>query len=108
MRRKDFIPQSILIVVAQFLEQRSCGLRRRRLIMHDSIHPQVIVHNISNSLCIGRGTRAAAPDGVVDLCQFVCYTVCDVGAGGGTGVGAENDALVECDSHAGLDSVSRV
>ena len=61
----------------------------------------MVLHNVGDGLGVGGGTGAAAPDGIVDLGEFVCDTVGYVGAGGSAGVGAEDDAVGEIDGHAG-------
>ena len=48
----------------------------------------MVVNDVGNGLRIRGGARPAAPDGVVDPGQFVSDAVGNVGAGGGTGVGA--------------------
>ncbi len=60
----------------------------------------MIVYNIRNGLGVGGGAGPAAPDSVVDLCEFVGNAVGDVGAGGGTRVGSEYDTVGEVYGHA--------
>ncbi len=60
----------------------------------------MVLHDVCDGLGVGGGARPTAPDGVVDLGEFVCDAVGDVGACGGAGVGAEDDAVGEVDGHA--------
>ena len=103
----------IFVIITQLLEQRGRRLHARRLVVRDPVHAQVVLHDVGDGLGVGGGARAAAPDGVVDLGEFVGDAVGDVGAGGGAGVGAEDDAVGEVDGHAvwwaeGLEEVKVV
>lgn len=60
----------------------------------------MVMHYISNGLRVGRRPRPAAPYCVVYLGEFVGYSVCDVGACCGAGVGAEDYALRKRYGHA--------
>jgi len=93
-------PQLVLIRITQFLEQRRRRLRARRLPILHPVHAEVVLHDIGHGLRIGRRARPAAPDSVVHLGQLVGHAVGDVGAGGGAGVGAEDDASGEGYCHA--------
>ena len=55
--------------------------------------------NISYRLCVGSGSRTAAPDGIVHLCQFVGDSVRNIGSCGGTAIGTENNSVFEVDGH---------
>lgn len=57
--------------------------------------------NVGHGLGVGRRPGSAAPDGVVHLCQFVRHPVGNVGTGGCSTVGAQNNAILEVDCHAG-------
>lgn len=46
------------------------------------------MHDIGNGLGISCRAGPTAPDGVVDLCEFVRHSVRDVGAGRGSRIGA--------------------
>ena len=94
------VPQLVLIIVTQLLEQRRRRLHARRLIVCDPVHAQMVLHDVGDGLSVGGGARAAAPDCVVDLGQFVRDAVGDVGAGGGARVGAKDDTVGEVDGHA--------
>eukprot|EP00985_Skeletonema_marinoi_P002880 scaffold1177_cov100-Skeletonema_marinoi.AAC.2 len=58
-------------------------------------------HIIRKRLRIRRRSRAAAPNMIVELGNFITGAVGDVCAGGDAGVGGEDDALVELDCHDG-------
>lgn len=71
----------VLVGVAKFLEQRCCRLCSRGLVVGGAVHAQVVLDNVGHRLCVGCRTGSAAPDGVVDLCEFVRDSVCDVCSG---------------------------
>ena len=81
-------PQLVLVIITQLLKHVRLCLRRRRFLVRDAVHAEMVVDDISDGLRIGGGARPAAPDGVVDAGQFVGDAISDVRAGGGTGVGA--------------------
>ena len=56
--------------------------------------------DVGHSLGVRGGTRSAAPDGVVHLCQFVGDSVGNVGTGGCSTVRTQDDSVFEVDSHA--------
>ena len=56
--------------------------------------------NVGHSLGVCGGTRSAAPDGVVHLCQFVGDSVGNVGTGGCSTICTQNDSVFEVDGHA--------
>ena len=102
-----YLPQPVFIIITQLLEQG-----RRRLgsgsafalpmvsrILH-AVQTEVVGDNVGDCLGVGSRTGPTAPDRIVDLGQLIGYTVGNVGACGGTGVCAEDDAVVEADCHA--------
>ena len=60
----------------------------------------MILHNVGNSWGVGRGTRPATPDGIVDLGQLVRDSVGNIGACGGARIGSKNDSVAKGDGHA--------
>lgn len=102
-------PQLILIRITQLLEQRRRRLRARRLPVLDAVHAEMVLHDIGHGLRVGRRAGPAAPDGVVHLRQLVGHAVGDVGACGGAGVGAEDDARGKgyCHASGGVKSGGR-
>lgn len=99
-RTREYTPQHLLIRITQLLEQRSSGLRRRLLTVHDAVLVEVVSDDISHGLGVCGGTAAAAPYCVVDLGEFVCDSVGDECAGCGAAVCAEDYAVFEVDGHA--------
>ena len=95
------LPQLILIAITQLLKQRRRSLRTRSLPILHPVHPQMVADDIRHSLCIGCGAGPTAPNGVVYLRELVGYTVRDIGAGCGSGVCAEDDAVGESYGHDG-------
>jgi hypothetical protein len=60
----------------------------------------VVGDNVCHSLGVCGRTRAAAPDGVMHLCQFVGDSVGNVGTGGCSAVSTQDDTVFEVDRHA--------
>ena len=61
----------------------------------------MVADNIGYRLCIGSGARPTAPDGVVNLRQFIRHTIGDISAGCSTGICSKNDAVGKCYGHYG-------
>lgn len=80
--------QHVLVGVANLLEQRRGGLRRGRGVVDGGVEAQVVLDHVGDGLGVGCGAGAAAPDGVMDLCELVRHAVGDVGARRRPGVGA--------------------
>ena len=78
--------ERILVRIAELLKNGCRGLCRRWLVVGGAVHLQVVLYDVSDSLCVRRRTRSTAPDCVVDLCELVGDSVCDVGAGGRSAV----------------------
>ena len=99
------LPQHILVVIAQLLEDGGGGLCSRRLVVVDAVHVQVVLDNVCNCLGVCGRAGSATPDGIVDLSEFVRNTVGNVSTGGGSAVCAEDNTILEVDGHAGDGSV---
>jgi hypothetical protein len=99
------VPQHILVVIAQLLEDGGGGLCGRSLVVVDAVHVQVVLDNVCNCLGVCGGTGSTAPDGVVNLGEFVGNAVGNVSASGGSTVCAEDNTILEVDGHAGNSSV---
>ena len=73
----------------------------------------MVLHNVGDGLGICGGAGSAAPDGVVNLGELVCYSIRDVCAGGCSAVCSEDDTVFKVDGHAvrtldnASDSVAR-
>lgn len=91
----------VLVGVAELLEYGCGRLRCWRLVVSGPVHAQMVMDNVGHSLCVGSGARPAAPDGVVDLCEFVGDAIRNVGPRGRPAVGGEYDTILEVDGHAG-------
>jgi hypothetical protein len=74
--------ERVLVRIAELLEDGRRGLCRWCLVVGGAVHLQVVLYDVSDSLCVRRRARSTAPDCVVDLCELVGDSVCDVGAGG--------------------------
>lgn len=80
--------QTILVRVANLLEDGRRRLRHGRLSVTHGEHAELVLNNIRDGLGVGGRARAAAPYCVVDLREFVGYSVGNIRAGRGSGVGA--------------------
>mmetsp|Transcript_5635 Transcript_5635/g.10191 ORF Transcript_5635/g.10191 Transcript_5635/m.10191 type:complete len:209 (-) Transcript_5635:48-674(-) len=91
----------VLIFVTQSTHQMRCHLHLRRTSGLDGELRQVMADVIRQCLGVGGGARAAAPNVIVQLGDFVGSAVSDIGAGGYAGVGAKDDASIELHRHDG-------
>ena len=105
---KDTLPQHILVLIAELLEQSRSHLCTGGLIVCDPIHVEMVAHNICHCLSVCSRTGSTAPKGVMDLCQFVGDSIGDVCSGGRPTVCAQDHTILEVDGHTGgfVNSIS--
>ena len=100
MASRSSSPELIFVVVTQILEEGGGRLRRRRLVVGDAVHPQMVVNDVGDRLRIGRRTGSTAPDGIMNLGQLVRHPIGDVCPRRRPTIGSQDDSAVEGDGHA--------
>lgn len=80
------LPQLVLVVVAELLEDSCSCLCSWLLIVRDGVCVEMVLYDVCHSLCVCCGSRPTAPDGIGHLCELVRDTIGDVGSSGGSAV----------------------
>ena len=81
------VPQGVLVIVADLLEDGGGGLGGGGLSVVHGKQAQLVLYDVGDGLGVGGGAGPAAPNGVVDSGQLVSDPVGDVCTGRGSRIG---------------------
>lgn len=88
-------PQSVLVGIANLLEDGSGRLGSGRLAAVHGEESKLVLYDIGDGLCVSGTTGSAAPYCVMYSGKLVGYAVRNVCAGGCAGVGSCNQGLAK-------------
>ena len=81
MAGRDWLPQTVLVGVADLLEDGGGRLCGRGLAVAHGKHAKLVLYDIGHGLGVGCRAGAAAPNGIGNSGQLVRRAVGDVGTG---------------------------